>query len=1238
MKKITHNQTLWFTLLSSIKSVNVHKLSTLLLMVFLSSVHFESQAQNNTANDSNGKVSIRQNSGTSAKSSTKTSYEDFTNFNAYKTTTNTNVCSPESSLIITEQSSWGISRSTINNSGLPSFCLSLYDESPKEDDIFNTTLTPAADISFNNSNYNNSQIIDKVKRTLSVKNYPSISSSDTSLTSDFYKAIAVVIWHYTDDLDISNYDYSWVGGDGNTYTVAQLKQAVDAKNIPALDVIWLIPQNSDRQPEALLNTNTSSDCCPTPPSLTTSTNAATSNNNGEIILESVSSTQYYGISSLDASSYDGPTTIATATAVPNSLPSTILSNAPENGGTYIIRAFTNIDGCFTDYTVTVPSRAGINCSSTYATYQSDKNNVNGKNNVAGAPDGSFAEIHNNNQQLIVDFNEVFPAGTQYKITWRVKSGESGTAIIDLSESTSASSGFVNHPTSPQTTSKNFITTTVIANSNFRYLAFDKGNSSTTDYDLDAVEVTVCLPCEVADNTTTTSTITENETKKLTASPSGGTFSIVSGGGTINGNTYTPDDINANTDVVIRYTKAANGSCTTSTDDVTFTVIPSSSNNCGVAKTHQGGCWSTEIVSVLSNNNKYDVEILVTYIGSNSCKELSYFSVEADNNSFSNVAWAQVSGNPSGNISNSSGNNDPFDGFKLDNVSNIGDGQAGSFKMTYTLNYLQDQQFLAKVGNDYSQIASFTTADFQNVLACSVPQCDTADNTTSNAQITEGETKTLTASPAGGTFSIVSGGGTINGNTYTPADINGDTNVKIRYTIAANGSCAETSDDVTFNVKVLPAVTVSQTNVTCYGLDDGSITFNFDDATSRTFIEFSLDGGNTYETKVSDDSESVTYANLEPGTYDVWVRWGNGDYPRDLGADVTITEPAEVVVNNTTSGATISENQTKTLSATPAGGTWSIVSGGGSINGNEYLPGNINTNTTVKIRYTVPANGTCSAVSDEVTFTVTPVCLTANNTTSTASITEDEMKTLSGTPAGGTFSIVSGGGTINGNTYTPDDINTDTTVVIRYTIAADGDCAATTDDVTFTVTPVCDVVADNTTSTASITEGEAKTLSGSPAGGTFSIVSGGGTINGFTYTPDDINTDTTVVIRYTIAADGDCGATTDDVTFTVTPVCDVVADNTTSTASITEGEAKTLSGSPAGGTFSIVSGGGTINGTTYTPDDINTNTTVVIRYTIAADGDCAATTDDVTFTVTPVCDVVAVIQLQPLQLLKVRLKL
>ncbi len=431
----------------------------------------------------------------------------------------------------------------------------------------------------------------------------------------------------------------------------------------------------------------------------------------------------------------------------------------------------------------------------------------------------------------------------------------------------------------------------------------------------------------------------------------------------------------------------------------YTITTAGNPNCEISKNHQGGCWSTEISSVLANNGKFDIEILVTYIGSSSCKELSHFSIEADNNSFSNVAWSSVSGNPSGNISNSLGNNDPFDGFKLDNVSDIGDGMAGSFKMTYTLNYLQDQQFLAKAGNDYSQIASFSTAEFQQVMNCQTPPCETANNTTASASITESQTKTLTGTPAGGTWSIVSGGGTINGSTYTPDDINTNTTVKIRYTIAANGSCAATTDDVTFTVT-----------------------------------------------------------------------------------------PVCTTANNTTASASITESQTKTLTATPAGGTWSIVSGGGTINGTTYTPDDINTNTTVKIRYTIAADGACAATTDDVTFTVTPVCLTADNTTSTATITESETKTLTGTPTGGTWSIIYGGGTINGNTYTPDNINSNTSVKIKYSIPADGDCAWTYDYVIFTVTPVCNVVANNTTSSVSITEGQTKALTGTPAGGTWSIVS------------------------------------------------------------------------------------------------------------------------------------------------------
>ncbi|MCB6065112.1 hypothetical protein LIT07_12235, partial [Flavobacterium psychrophilum] len=122
--------------------------------------------------------------------------------------------------------------------------------------------------------------------------------------------------------------------------------------------------------------------------------------------------------------------------------------------------------------------------------------------------------------------------------------------------------------------------------------------------------------------------------------------------------------------------------------------------------------------------------------------------------------------------------------------------------------------------------------------------------------------------------------------------------------------------------------------------------------------------------------------------------------------------------------------TKALTATPAGGTWSVLSGGGTILGTTYTPADVAADTPVTIRYTVAANGSCAATTSDVAFTVNVFAGTATNTTSTAAICENTTKALTATPAGGTWSVLSGGGTILGTTYTPADVAADTPVTIR----------------------------------------------------------------------------------------------------------------------------------------------------------------------------------------------------------------
>ncbi|WP_439132888.1 choice-of-anchor A family protein, partial [Polaribacter sp.] len=638
----------------------------------------------------------------------------------------------------------------------------------------------------------------------------------------------------------------------------------------------------------------------------------------------------------------------------------------------------------------------------------------------------------------------------------------------------------------------------------------------------AFTTTLTTACVTADNTTTTAAITEGDTKTLTGAPAGGTWSIVSGGGTINGTTYTPDNINTNTDVTIRYTIAADGSCAETTDDVTFTVTPI---------------------------------------------------------------------------------------------------------------------------------------------------CVTADNTTTTAAITEGDTKTLTGAPAGGTWSIVSGGGTINGTTYTPDNINTNTDVTIRYTIAADGSCAETTDDVTFtvtpvnNIPSLCSDFLNQLDGT-NGTPSTTSSYVSSSATYPSPLNnvemspihvpasgyrgfdtaYSVVVGGNYTIPASGGSESEgrvavggnfinsktgslygisqsgggSYVIGAPGSYGLAVDGNivmNGSAKIQIGfnanpasytaiAGGTINNPANLEVtnqiSNTASGVDIAGIISKmssisaSMSSTAVTGSFNDLSGGvrelignnndlevfnidGTANQDldpgysgtlEFKDGTIKPGATIVINVSGTSvinrlqtlagrinDPTSSAANSDLDALVYNVIWNFYEATNISNLTD-----LNGTLIAPLANLDTQGN-INGRIYLGGNLIHSGAGSEIHNFPFTGDLSS------FCSAIIC-TTADNTTTTAAINEGDTKTLTGAPAGGTWSIVSGGGTINGTTYTPDNINTNTDVTIRYTIAADGSCAETTDDVTFTVTPIC-VTADNTTTTAAINEGDTKTLTGAPAGGTWSIV---------------------------------------------------------------------
>ncbi|MEM6630131.1 MAG: SdrD B-like domain-containing protein [Bacteroidota bacterium] len=73
----------------------------------------------------------------------------------------------------------------------------------------------------------------------------------------------------------------------------------------------------------------------------------------------------------------------------------------------------------------------------------------------------------------------------------------------------------------------------------------------------------------------------------------------------------------------------------------------------------------------------------------------------------------------------------------------------------------------------------------------------------------------------------------------------------------------------------------------------NITFAFENTPGQSTLEFSNDGGNTYPLRVNDDTETATFINLDPGTYHLYVRWGDGLCPVDLGM-VTISSDEDAI--------------------------------------------------------------------------------------------------------------------------------------------------------------------------------------------------------------------------------------------------------------------------------------------------------------------------------------------------------
>ena len=430
--------------------------------------------------------------------------------------------------------------------------------------------------------------------------------------------------------------------------------------------------------------------------------------------------------------------------------------------------------------------------------------------------------------------------------------------------------------------------------------------------------------------------------------------------------------------------------------------------------------------------------------------------------------------------------------------------------------------------------------------------------------------TQTFSAAGGvapyTYSVVSGGGTMNSSTgaFTAPATAGSVVVRVTDSL---------SNTANSNVTVVTPVTISPSSPTL--AVNGNLTFTASGGLAPYSYSIVSGGG------VINSSTGAFTAPATAGSVVVRVTDSLSQQ-----SSTTVTVNAALVISPATK--TLAVNNTFTFSA--AGGvapyTYSIVSGGGTMNSSSGLFTSPSTAGSVIVRVTDSLSNTSNAnVTVNAALAISP-----------ASSTVAVGNTLTFSATGGvspyTYSIVSGGGTINSSTGLFTAPATAGSVVVRVT-----DSLSNTSNATVTVNAALVISPDPVITSV----GNSTTFTGT--GGvppyTYSIVSGGGTINSSTGAFTAGGTAGAVVVRVTDSLSNISEA---DVT-----VNGPLAISPTTINVVASGSATFVgAGGVAPYTYSIVSGGGSIDSVTGDFTAPATAGSVIVRVTDSVSASVNAT--------------------------------
>ncbi|MCU0429083.1 MAG: glycosyl hydrolase family 8 [Cytophagaceae bacterium] len=469
----------------------------------------------------------------------------------------------------------------------------------------------------------------------------------------------------------------------------------------------------------------------------------------------------------------------------------------------------------------------------------------------------------------------------------------------------------------------------------------------------------------------------------------------------------------------------------------------------------------------------------------------------------------------------------------------------------------------------------------------------------------------------GAWSVVSGTATITSASSATSTVTGIGTgaVTLRWTIS-NAPCVASTDDVVITGQAVPTMANAGADQAICGT---TATLSGNAPTVGTGSWSVVSGTATVVT-----SSSATSSVTGIGVGSVTLRWtiSNGVCTPSTD-DVVITRAETPTTSNAGPDQSVCSSSANLSANVPTVGTgaWSVVTGTATITNASSATSSVTGLGvgSVTLRWTI-SNGVCSPSIDDVVITNS-----GGLTTADAGADQNVCggsATLSANAAGsgntGTWSVVSGSATIaNGNSPSSSvTFTAGTSVTLRWTIS-NGVCTPSTDDVTINSSEA--PTAANAGADISICSNNNLVLaSNTPSIGTgaWTVTSGAGTFADASSANTLVSGAASVNVYTWTISNGVCPPSSDAVQVNVTTFA---AANAGADQAITPGSVN-LSASPASGSWSTTSGGVSFSPNASSASVVADGLTVAgspytFTWTVAANGPCAASSDNMTVTVT-----------------------